>query len=88
MINKYEEAMEKEAFDIFIRKKLLDLIQLSSYLSQKYTKSKIRKSLPKTFSYIIQELLYEDRFHTDKEKYYHSILDAIFKTKREKNFLI
>lgn len=88
MINKYEELLEPSEFNIFLRQKLLDLIKLSSHLSQKYTKSKVRKSLPKAFSYIIQELLYENSSHEDKTQYYNTILDVIFKTKREKNFLI
>lgn len=88
MINKYGEKLTNEEFTPFIRSKLLDLISLCSFLSLKYTKSKVRKSLPSAFSYIIQELLYEDKSHSDKKKYYNSILDAIFKTKRERNFLI
>jgi len=88
MVKKYEDLLPKDEFDRFTRQKLLELIKLSSFLSQKYTKSKVRKSLPPMFSYIIQELLYENRLHDDKVKYYDSILDAIYKTKREKNFLI
>ncbi len=88
MIAKYEEKYEPHVFNKFIRTKLLELIKLCSLLSQKYTKSKIRKMLPDSFSYIIQELLYEDQNLTDKIEYYSSILDAIFLTKRQKNFLI
>ena len=88
MIIKYENLVQPNEFKTFIRLMLLDLISLASLLAQKYTKSKVRKTLPTMFSYIIQELLYENRQHTDKEKYYDAILDAIFKTKREKNFLI
>ena len=88
MINKYDELLERDEFDRFIREKLLELIKLCSFLSQKYTKSKVRKILPQTFNYIIQELLYEDRTLSDKKEYYASILDAIFRTKRQKNFLI
>lgn len=87
MIKKYETLMNG-TFDTFLRKKLVKLIVLSNLLSQKYTKSKIRKTLPKEFSYIIQELLFENSNHTDKIEYYNSILDAIFQTKRERNFFI
>ena len=88
MIAKYQDLLEIKPFNEFMRTKLLELIKLCNHLSQKYTKSKIRKMLPPAFNYIIQELLYEDRHLTDKSEYYHSILDAIFLTKREKNFLI
>lgn len=88
MIKKYESMISDVEFSAFLRQKLLDLIVLSNYLSQKYTKSKIRKTLPKEFAYIIQELLFENRNHTDKIEYYNTILDAIFHTKRERNFFI
>jgi fructose-1,6-bisphosphatase-3 len=88
MIKKYEELLDKETFSSFIREKLLQLIRLSKKLSQKYTKSKIGKSLPTEFSYIISELLFESSHIEDKTRYYSAILDAIFKTKRERNFLI
>jgi len=88
MIKKYEGIIKETEFASFLRNKLLDLIVLSNYLSQKYTKSKIRKTLPKEFVYIIQELLFENRNHTDKIEYYNSILDAIFHTRRERNFFI
>ena len=88
MISKYEETLNKEDFHTFLRDKLLEIIRICSHLTQKYTKWKLHKSLPKAFSYIIQELLYENSRHEDKQQYYNTILDAIFKTKREKNFLI
>jgi fructose-1,6-bisphosphatase-3 len=88
MIIKYEDILVPLEFKKFTRKMLLDLISLASFLSKKYTKSKVRKTLPPVFSYIIQELLFENRQHEDKELYYNAILNAIYETKREKNFLI
>ena len=88
MIAKYQDSLKTIEYRKFIRNKLLELITLCNHMAQKYTKSKIRKMLPEAFSYIIQELLYEDRHLSDKSEYYNSILDAIFLTKREKNFLI
>lgn len=88
MIAKYEEVLSDEEYPIFIKRKLIELIKLCHHLAQKYTKSKVRKMLPTTFHYIIQELLTEDSNSDDKVEYYNSILEAIFLTKREKNFLI
>jgi len=87
MIKKYQEIIPDHLYNDFLRTKLLDLIKISRLLSQKYTKSKVRKTLPKPFAYIIQELMYENQNTDDKHKYYNSILDAIFKTNREKIFL-
>ncbi len=88
MLKKYEDKLENGEYSIFVREQLLHLIEISKYLSQKYTKSKVRKSLPKSFAYIISELMFEQSTNLDKSLYYTAILDAIFKTNRERNFLI
>ncbi len=79
--------MDEKEYKDFLKDILSQLIELAQLMSQKYTKSKIRKSLPPSFSYIIQELLYENSKDVDKEQYYSAIISSIFKTKREKNFL-
>ena len=38
---------------------LNQLVRVCRNVSSKYTRSKVRKALPKEFSYIIQELLHE-----------------------------
>ena len=44
------------------------MLKLISYASSKYTRSKIRKALPKQFVYIIEELLYKtDEFKNKKD---------------------
>jgi fructose-1,6-bisphosphatase-3 len=88
MTKKYQHIMDEKEYKDFLKDILSQLIELAQLMSQKYTKSKIRKSLPPSFSYIIQELLYENSKDVDKEQYYSAIISSIFKTKREKNFLI
>ena len=51
MIIKYEELLTPEDFKTFTRSMLLDLIALASFLAQKYTKSKVRKTLPSSIYY-------------------------------------
>ncbi|MEG0255828.1 MAG: fructose-1,6-bisphosphatase [Vagococcus sp.] len=59
-------------------KKTIDhLIQLIRFSSSKYTRSKLRKTLPIRFSYVIEELLFQNDYQTDKENYYHQIIDNI-----------
>jgi fructose-1,6-bisphosphatase III len=53
------------------------LIKLISYASSKYTRSKLRKALPKQFVYIIEELLYKADDSTNKEQYYTKIVQQI-----------
>ncbi|MDD3112865.1 MAG: fructose-1,6-bisphosphatase [Candidatus Izemoplasmatales bacterium] len=88
MLNKYQKSLSPEAYPKLIRQILFRMIGLSRHIATKYTKSKVQKTLPKEFAYIITELLYESNSHEDKERYYEAIIDAIFSTKREKKFII
>ena len=56
--------------------------------SSKYTRSKVRKSLPADFSYIIQELLHEHTEDHDKTAYVNVIVDTIISTGRADDFII
>lgn len=57
-------------------------------VSSKYTRSKVRKSLPKDFSYIIQELLHERTEDVDKTAYVNVIIDTIISTGRADDFIV
>jgi len=88
MLNKYQKLLSKDDFQVLIEKQLYYMVQLAKSIVSKYTKSKVGKALPKEFSYIIQELVYESRNNEDKNKYYDAIITAIFKTKRENKFIL
>lgn len=88
MINKYRKTLASDHYQTLIEQQLFYMIQLAKNIVSKYTKSKVKKSLPKEFSYIIQELIYESRTNEDKHKYYDAIIKAIFKTKRENKFIL
>ncbi|MDL4840230.1 fructose-1,6-bisphosphatase [Aquibacillus rhizosphaerae] len=53
------------------------MIMLVSYASSKYTRSKLRKTLPNQFVYIIEELLYKTDELTNKKQYYTKIIQQI-----------
>lgn len=53
------------------------MIRLISYASSKYTRSKLRKALPKQFVYIIEELLYKTDEFTNKKHYYNKIVQKV-----------
>ena len=57
-------------------------------VSSKYTRSKVRKSLPSDFSYIIQELLHERTDDANKAAYVNGIIDTIISTGRADDFII
>ncbi len=64
------------------------LVAVCRDVSSKYTRSKVRKSLPKDFSYIIQELLHERTEDSDKTAYVNVIIDTIINTGRADAFII
>lgn len=78
-----EENIE-EWYPVILNK----LIQVCKKVSEKYTRSKVRKSLPKQYSYIIQELLHEDAGNDHKSAYYHSIFKSIIETGKAEDFII
>ncbi len=53
------------------------LITICKLVSSKYTRSKVRKALPKDFAYIIEELLHNDYNDPNKSYYYTNIIDTI-----------
>lgn len=64
------------------------LVKVCRDVSSKYTRSKVRKSLPDDFSYIIQELLHERTDDVDKAAYVNVIIETIITTGRADDFII
>ena len=64
------------------------LVRVCRDVSSKYTRSKVRKSLPEDFSYIIQELLHERSDDVNKTAYISAIIDTIITTGRADDFII
>jgi len=66
---------------------LYRLIQVCQSVSSKYTRSKVRKVLPRQFAYIIEELLHESPIDDDKEAYFQRIIETIIQTGQAQNFI-
>lgn len=64
------------------------LIQICKVVSSKYTRSKVRKKMPKDFAYAIDELLHLDRNDIDKKLYTQNIMDAIVDNGMANDFII
>ena len=64
------------------------LVAVCRDVSSKYSRSKVRKSLPEDFSYIIEELLHERTDDSDKAAYVSVIVDTIISTGRADDFII
>ena len=67
---------------------LNQLVKVCQNVSSKYTRSKVRKSLPTDFSYIIQELLHETVNEPNKQGYINQIINTIISTERADDFII
>ena len=72
----------------FYQSTLHRLIAVCCNVSSKYTRSKVRKSLPREFAYIIEELLHESSDRHNKQAYYNIIIQTIIGTKRADAFVI
>lgn len=67
---------------------LNQLVKVCRNVSSKYTRSKVRKALPREFSYIIQELLHESSIEPNKSAYVDQIIRTIISTGRADDFIV
>lgn len=74
--------------DDWYRITLNRLVKVCQNVSSKYTRSKVRKALPKDFEYIIQELLHESSSDHNKEAYLEVIITTIITTRRADAFIV
>lgn len=67
---------------------LYRLIEVSKRAASKYTRSKVRKALPKDFAYVIEELITERAEINDKESYYNAIIMTMIRINRAGEFIV
>jgi len=82
------EESTDEDLSGFYAQTLLQLIQVCQSVSSKYTRSKVRKALPKQFAYIIEELLHESPNDEDKDAYVQRIIETIVQIGQARNFIV
>lgn len=73
--------------DNFYKITLHQLVKVFQRVSSKYTRSKVRKNLPKEFAYIIEELLHEAPSGENKQSYYNRIIETIISTGQAEAFI-
>ncbi|MEF9919236.1 MAG: fructose-1,6-bisphosphatase, partial [Eubacterium sp.] len=64
------------------------LVKVCRAAASKYTRSKVRKALPKDFAYIMEELLQEDEHRFNKKDYYNQIISSLVEYGRADHFII
>jgi len=79
---------EEEFLDDWYKITLHRLVQMLAHVSSKYTRSKVRKALPKDFSYVIEELITEKAEIEDKEDYYNEIIHTIIQIGSAPYFIV
>lgn len=66
---------------------LNQLVKVLRSVSSKYTRSKVRKALPKEYAYIIEELLHETPDDVKKQAYFNRIVETIVITGQADDFI-
>ena len=79
---------EEDNLEDWYKISLHRLEQVIKRVSSKYTRSKVRKALPKDFAYVIEELITEKEEIQDKEAYYNEIIHTIIRIGRAPQFII
>lgn len=79
------KSTEKNLED-FYQVTLHQLVKVLQRVSSKYTRSKVRKALPKSFAYIIEELLHREPT-INKQPYYNRIVETIISTGQADQFI-
>ncbi len=68
---------------------LHNLVRIARYLSNGYTRSKVRKAMPVEYAYIIDELLHEAGHRNQSRHDYHvRILESIVETGSTEDFIV
>ncbi len=74
-------------FDAWSKVAIRRLIAICRVVSNKYTRSKVKRRLPELSSYIMDELLFMDDV-PDRHKYYDEIIDTIIEYDAAREFII
>ena len=83
------EKSQNSNMNEYYRIMLYRLLDVARAVSSKYTRSKVRKAMPKNFDYIIDELLHAPADKSiDKENYYGQIIESIIDLHHADKFII
>lgn len=86
---KMEQVLKlEENIDDWYKVTMYRLIRVCKSASSKYTRSKVRKTLPADFSYVIEELLTGRPDVSDQEAYYNEIINSVIHTGQAKKLII
>lgn len=74
-----EQKSHESNFDNWCRKVIVQLIAVCKESANKYTRAMVRKRLPESYAYIMDELLHETD-EANKAHYYEAIINSLVST--------
>ena len=77
----------EDDFDAWSKVAIRRLLMVCRLVSNKYTRSKVKKRLPQDSAYIMDELLFADSTQ-DRHKYYDEIIDSIIEYESARLFIL
>ncbi len=87
-IDLIKKERSQESLDNWYKLTIYRLVKVCRAAASKYTRSKVRKALPKDFAYIMEELLQEDEHRFNKREYYQEIIESLVKLERAQHFIV
>ncbi|MBC3888107.1 fructose-bisphosphatase class III [Acetobacterium paludosum] len=87
-IDLIKRERNQESMDNWYKLTIYRLVTVCRAAASKYTRSKVRKALPKDFAYIMEELLQEDEHRFNKKEYYNEIIASLVKLDRAQHFIV
>lgn len=87
-IDLIKKERSRESLDNWYKLTIYRLVKVCRAAASKYTRSKVRKALPKDFAYIMEELLQEDEHRFNKREYYHEIIESLVSLERAQHFIV
>lgn len=85
------ESLKKEKVldNTWYHNTLINLVQLASFVSSKYTRSKVKKAINPKYQYIIDELLHtKDNTESNIKQYFENIITSIIRNKASEDYII
>ena len=83
-----ELKLDKQEKDEWYKGSIKMILSLFRLVSSKYTRSKVRKTLPKEYSYILEEFLTLNSKDFNKEEYYSQIISTVIELEIADDFII
>ena len=80
-------ALDPSALRAWEKEMIQRLVRMVRFSSSKYTRSKVRKSIPKNYQYILEELIYPCDEGYDKQAYYAKIIDKMISLNQGQPFI-